>query len=409
MNIRNYLLLVLSFLGGFIQNEVKAQFYVDYDGSATVGELPLSTSATLNVYSNSDTFSNDNLVLFDASNTKQCGLQIINMSSSMSNTSDRITGQTITCNILPSKSTKGIDAYCYSNTALNNSRSFGVFSATGNAKDGFNYGVCATLLGSNDGTGLYATSGNSPEGYELQGKWAGYFEGNVKVVGNLTATSVNSSSDSRLKRDIRQIENGSLDKIMEMNTVRYYLKNPEVNLWNSTEKHYLYDPDSPILKQEHFGLIAQELMAIYPELVTEGSDGYYAVNYLEIVPLLIKSIQELKVEVDELKGMNAEMRANERNLTGIAGINTEEAVLFQNNPNPFSESTSIRCFVPTSVNDADIYIYNMNGEQIDKLSISERGDVSVPINGYKLEAGMYLYSLITDGSLVDTKRMVLTK
>ena len=66
MNTRYYLFFVLAFLGGFIQNEVKAQFYVDYDGSATVGELPLSTSATLNVYSNSDTFSNDNLVLFDA-------------------------------------------------------------------------------------------------------------------------------------------------------------------------------------------------------------------------------------------------------------------------------------------------------------------------------------------------------
>ena len=408
MNTRYYLFFVLAFLGGFIQNEVKAQFYVDYDGSATVGELPLSTSATLNVYSNSDTFSNDNLVLFDASNTKQCGLQIINTSSSSSNTSDRITGQAITCNILPYKSTKGIDAYCYSNTALNNCRSFGVFSATGNAKDGFNYGVCATLLGMNDGTGLFATSGSFPEGYELDGKWAGYFDGNVRVVGNLTATSVNTSSDSRLKKDIRQIENGSLNKVMEMNAVRYYLKNPEVNTWNSTEKRYLYDPDSPILKQEHFGLIAQELMSIYPELVTEGSDGYYSVNYLEIVPLLIKSIQELKAEVDELKGMNAE-KTIERNLTNISGINSEEAVLFQNNPNPFSESTYVRCFVPTSVNDATIFIYNMNGEQIEKLSISERGDVSVPINGYKLEAGMYLYSLITDGNLIDTKRMVLTK
>ena len=400
--------LILALLVCFCQGIVKAQLYVDDDGSATVGELPLSTSATLNVYSNSNSFSNDNLVLFDASNKKQCGLEIINISNSSSNTSDKIKGQDITCNILPYKTTKGINTFCYSNTALNNCRSFGVFSATGNAKDGFNYGVCATLLGMNDGTGLFATSGNSPEGYELQGKWAGYFDGDVKVVGNLTATSVNTSSDSRLKKDTRQIENGSLDKIMEMNTVRYHLKNPEVNTWNSTEKHYLYDPDSPILKQEHFGLIAQELMTIYPELVTEGSDGYYSVNYLEIVPLLIKSIQELKAEVDELKGMNAE-KTIERNLTNISGINSEEAVLFQNNPNPFSESTYVRCFVPTSVNDAAIFIYNMNGEQIEKLSIRERGNVSISINGYKLEAGMYLYSLITDGCLIDTKRMVLTK
>lgn len=408
MNTRYYLFFVLAFLGGFSQNEVKAQLYVDYDGSVTAGELQQGVNSTFKVFPHSNTYTTNSMVYFDATNANQCALEITNMPDTTPQFSDRVTGQIITCRVTPWKTTTGLDVSCYTLDALNNARTFGILSSAGNATNGFNFGVCTSLIGNNNGTGLYSSSGNYPEGYDLLGKWAGYFDGNVRVVGNLTATSVNTTSDSRLKKDIRQIENGSLDKIMEMNTVRYYLRNPEVNTWNSTEMHYLYDPDSPILKQEHFGLIAQELMTIYPELVTEGSDGYYSVNYLEIVPLLIKSIQELKAEVDELKGMNAE-KTIERNLTNISAINSEEAVLFQNNPNPFSESTSIRCFVPTSINNAAIYIYNMNGEQIEKLSISERGDMSVSINGYRLEAGMYLYSLITDGCLIDTKRMVLTK
>ena len=51
----------------------------------------------------------------------------------------------------------------------------------------------------------------------------------------------------------------------------------------------------------------------------------------------------------------------------------------------------------------------MNGKQLEQIVIEERGSASVKIDGYKFEAGMYLYSLIADGAVVDTKRMVLTK
>lgn len=403
-----YIILILfAFIS--LNSTIKAQFLVDYDGSVTAGIWQQNANSTLNVFSNSNSFSGGNLVLFDASNKYQCALQVTNMSSSSTNTSYRITGQAVTCNILPNMSTKGIDVYAYSSSALYNARSFGLFAATGNAKAGFNYGVCATLLGTNSGTGLYATSGSYPEGYELQGTWAGYFDGNVKVVGNITATTYNTTSDLRLKDNIRPVGTGSLNKIMEMNVVRYVLKNQEVKLWKSTEeKHYLYDPDSPILKQEHIGLIAQELQQIYPELVNEGEDGYLSINYIELVPILIKSIQELKTKVDVLENEAAKLiqRGDENTMTGGLSL---QALLYQNDPNPFTENTTIKCIIPNSVRNAVLYIYDMNGHQIDSRTIIERGNASLTIEGNSLEAGMYLYSLITDGTVVDTKRMILTK
>ena len=51
----------------------------------------------------------------------------------------------------------------------------------------------------------------------------------------------------------------------------------------------------------------------------------------------------------------------------------------------------------------------MNGHQIDSMPIAERGDVSLTIEGSSLDAGIYMYSLITDGEVVDTKRLILTK
>ncbi|SDH45585.1 hypothetical protein SAMN04487901_1331, partial [Prevotella communis] len=54
---------------------------------------------------------------------------------------------------------------------------------------------------------------------------------------------------------------------------------------------------------------AQELQTIYPELVVKGQDGYLGVNYIELVPILVRGIQELKSEVNELKAEVKELKA----------------------------------------------------------------------------------------------------
>lgn len=84
-------------------------------------------------------------------------------------------------------------------------------------------------------------------------------------------------------------------------------------------------------------------------------------------------------------------------------------MLYQNNPNPFTESTLVECEIPKETTDAKLYIYDVNGKQKDCIPVQRRGRVSVTIEGGRLEAGIYLYSLIADGVVIDTKRMILTK
>lgn len=66
-------------------------------------------------------------------------------------------------------------------------------------------------------------------------------------------------------------------------------------------------------------------------------------------------------------------------------------------------------YVPTNITKAILYIYSMQGEQVQKLNINERGNTSANIEGHTLKAGMYLYTLIAEGKEVDTKKMILTK
>ena len=56
-----------------------------------------------------------------------------------------------------------------------------------------------------------------------------------------------------------------------------------------------------------------------------------------------------------------------------------------------------------------LYIYNMQGVQINSYAVNDRGNSSLEIQGNELEPGMYLYTLIVDGKEVGTKRMVLTE
>ena len=57
-----------------------------------------------------------------------------------------------------------------------------------------------------------------------------------------------------------------------------------------------------IFSPEDYGVIAQEIEEILPELVQTREDGYKAVKYDKLVSLLIEGIKHLNNEVNELKG-----------------------------------------------------------------------------------------------------------
>jgi len=65
--------------------------------------------------------------------------------------------------------------------------------------------------------------------------------------------------------------------------------------------------------------------------------------------------------------------------------------------------------VPEGVQQVSLILYNMQGAQLKVVQVQDRGQVEVKISSNELGAGMYLYSLIVDNKVIDTKRMILTK
>ena len=49
------------------------------------------------------------------------------------------------------------------------------------------------------------------------------------------------------------------------------------------------------------GFSAQEVREVLPEVVSEGEDGYFSIEYGKMVPLLLEAIKEQQKQIDELK------------------------------------------------------------------------------------------------------------
>jgi hypothetical protein len=104
----------------------------------------------------------------------------------------------------------------------------------------------------------------------------------LDVTGTIRATGdVIAYSDARVKDNVKTIE-APLDLVTKLRGVTYTRNDSED-------------------KSEKVGVIAQEVLEILPQVVSQDDNGNYSVAYGNMVGVLIEAIKELKAEIDELK------------------------------------------------------------------------------------------------------------
>ncbi len=113
--------------------------------------------------------------------------------------------------------------------------------------------------------------------------------GEFKLYVNGTAYSTGgwSSSDRQFKENIETIDS-ALDKILSIKGVSFE--------WRRSEYKEKGFPDG-----RHFGVIAQDIEEVLPEIVKEGPDGDKAVSYTELVPILTEAIKQQQEQIENLQ------------------------------------------------------------------------------------------------------------
>ncbi len=231
------------------------------------------------------------------------------------------------------------------------------------------------------------------------------------VPGTIYAGSVYTPSDKRFKKDIADVAR-SLDKVNALHGVTYEFTQAK----SDSAARQL-----PAGKQ--YGLIAQEVQEVLPELVIEDEEGYLAVNYTGMIPVLVEAIkalqtdrdstQVLKEQINILQQENADIK---QQLTDIktmldAGSSLQgshqQGTLYQNIPNPAQQTTTIPYEVPLSANKAYLSIRNLLGEEIIRTNQLDKGQGSAEVSTTGLAAGTYLYVLMVDGKILGSKKMIV--
>jgi len=94
--------------------------------------------------------------------------------------------------------------------------------------------------------------------------------------------SLYNTSDIRLKENITEISTAKLDDLFTLNPVIFSYKN---------------DPS----KKTHYGVLAQDVEKVFPELVENNMSGFKTVNYQELLPLMLAKMKNMQEQIDELK------------------------------------------------------------------------------------------------------------
>lgn len=247
-------------------------------------------------------------------------------------------------------------------------------------------------------------------------------------------------SDSRLKEDIQNLSVGTLGKLKGLQGVSYRLKSETpalsipAKLRNDSnfmrlmqaQPATLQKAADPVATRKHYGFVAQDVQKVFPELVYEtDTTGMLSVDYIGMIPILLEGVKEQQTQIEsqqtQIESQQMQIEELQEQLAAVLQILEngggqlslarvqEKAVLYQNSPNPFNQSTEIRFYIPTDVQTATIYIYDINGLQKTKYPIAGREEGSITISGATLDAGSYFYTLVCDGAPVASKQMVLTK
>lgn len=251
------------------------------------------------------------------------------------------------------------------------------------------------LLGSN---GITYTNGTNTVFSHTGG--SAVFKFNCKV----SSPEFVTTSDARLKKDVEPLENVT-DALDALTPVSYRLTARPVAKDAAAEEAPVAPDD-----RTRFGFIAQEVREVFPELVSEDEEGYLGIDYMGFIPVLVDAVKQLRGEVARQEEVIATLAGPSRKAgkAGVDDVLDTEAALFQNRPNPFTSTTSIRYTLPEDVTSAFICIYDLQGKQIARHDLNERGNAELTIDGSTLQPGMYVYTLIADGMEIASKRMILT-
>jgi len=132
----------------------------------------------------------------------------------------------------------------------------------------------------------------------------------------------------------------------------------------------------------------------------------------EIIYMLINAVKEQQAIIDDFENKFEDLLYEKEAVNHVhyqnVTLNAEEekALLAQNIPNPFLNETKIEYYIPAKTKRASVAFVDINGKQLKHVKIDHTGFGALNVSLDDLPVGIYTYTLIVNGKVIDTKEMV---
>lgn len=253
---------------------------------------------------------------------------------------------------------------------------------------------------------------------------------------NLRVNGVDITSDARLKENVQSLRN-PLDLLSHVSGVTYNYKLSEMKKYREPDKSKFIEEETaldnasnsqPLMdaaslekanrdkqlqneidrreaeeaSRKRIGFLAQDVEKVLPELVKTDEDGVKSIDYIGFIPLLVESINEMRLtnqeqqnEIEMLQSLlSVETKSTLRSTSTDTPNVVEGAKLYNR------AGTSVSYTLPSTFNDAYLQVFDISGKLIKKITLTVANDI-VEINPAEIGYGTFVYALYVNGQKAD--------
>lgn len=254
---------------------------------------------------------------------------------------------------------------------------------------------------------------------------------------NLRVNGVDITSDARLKENVQSLQN-LLDLLSHVSGVTYNYKLSEINKYREPDKSKFTEEQSiqenasdmqtsmdaasiekanrdkqlqnvidrkeaEEASRKRIGFLAQDVEKVLPELVKTDEDGVKSIDYIGFIPLLVESINEMRLTIQEQQN-EIEM------LQSLLSVETKSTLRSTSTGNPDMvegaklynrAGASVSYTLPSTFSNAYLQVFDISGRVVKKITLTIANDI-VDINPSEIGYGTFVYALYVDGQKADT-------
>lgn len=217
---------------------------------------------------------------------------------------------------------------------------------------------------------------------------------------SLFVSHIYNVSDARVKKDVADVKDGLLS-LTQLRPVTYRWASPSIADGTVAMEKLKYGSDEHELQ---YGFIAQEVEEIFPDMVSTDSAGNKAINYTSLIPILVKSVQELQEQIS----MQASVIDNLNSRVAMqSSMEILQERIISCSPNPTHGEMTISYSLLPRTTDARILVTNLVGTAVLSVECNIL-DTSVDLNLGGVVSGVYLATLICNGEVMDSRQIVVS-